>query len=974
MASKALSNSSVSQFLSTLIPTLVISVVFVLLFVLIRKTHKRVYEPRATVKSLPQDIRPNEPSSGLFSWLTSLLKRPETFIIQYAGPDGYFFLRFLFEFCCICILGAIITWPILFPVNATNGNNNQPGSTVKGFDILSLSNVRNRWRTFARVFLSWILFGAVIFLIYRELVYYTTFRHVLQTTPLYDSLLSSRTLMLTELSTTKLTDDTLRSYFPSATNIWYGRDYKELDKEVEERTKLAGKYEGALNKVLTKAVKLKNKCLKKLKPVPEPEDDLDKYLKDGKKRPTHKLKFLIGKKVDTLNYGAERLGELNKSVGKRQAEYATNTQLPAVFIEFPSQLELQKAYQAIPYNKEFKGVKRVTGVAPDDVIWPNLQLTPTKRRIQAILANTFLTLLIIFWCIPVAVVGAISNINFLTEKVPFLKFINNMPDVLMGVITGLLPSVALAILMSLIPPVIKYMGKKSGRLTVQQVNEYCQSWYFAFQVVNVFLAVALGSSAASVAQEIVKNPSGALKQLSERFPPSVNFYFSYLCLQGLTISSGVLLQIVALILSHILGRILDSTPRAKWTRWNTLGQPDFSVLYPGFQLLTVIALAYSVIAPLILGFTAIAFALFYFAYIYTMVYVMRPSTVDARGRNYVVSMFQLFTGIFLAQLWITAIFVFTKNWACVALEAVIIIVTIIARFWMKRKFMTVVDAVPISAIKYAAGDTTYSYPMYDQGYKEIQTEGQNYWEGGNQLGVVGGEVHDQVLPYRNPASAPVAGAGTGVGVGASAGANAGGFANGVDADSSITDTKAPFDHRGSESSAVDTRVGHTDNEKQPYGLDTRSGVHDPATNTTTNGGGPFREDTYNDHEKSLGNGVGNAAKGVAGAPGKGVSWLKIFFAPKTQTFEMIRNIMPSSYFNYVEYNPEFIRHAYDDPAVIDEEPHIWIARDPMGLSEIEKNKALKEGVDVTDENATFDDKGNIIFTGPPPTYEEAIRV
>lgn len=91
MASKALSNSSVSQFLSTLIPTLVISVVFVLLFVLIRKTHKRVYEPRATVKSLPQDIRPNEPSSGLFSWLTSLLKRPETFIIQYAGPDGYFF-------------------------------------------------------------------------------------------------------------------------------------------------------------------------------------------------------------------------------------------------------------------------------------------------------------------------------------------------------------------------------------------------------------------------------------------------------------------------------------------------------------------------------------------------------------------------------------------------------------------------------------------------------------------------------------------------------------------------------------------------------------------------------------------------------------------------------------------------------------------------------------------------------------------
>ena len=65
----------------------------------------------------------------------------------------------------------------------------------------------------------------------------------------------------------------------------------KVTKQVKERTKLANKYEGTLNKVLTKAVKLRNKCLKKSKPAPEPQDDIDKYLKDGKKRPTHKLKF-----------------------------------------------------------------------------------------------------------------------------------------------------------------------------------------------------------------------------------------------------------------------------------------------------------------------------------------------------------------------------------------------------------------------------------------------------------------------------------------------------------------------------------------------------------------------------------------------------------------------------------------------------------------------------------------------------------
>ncbi|RCK66685.1 putative membrane protein C24H6.13 [Candida viswanathii] len=917
------SNSSVSQFLSTLIPTLVISVVFLLAFIAIRAKQKRVYEPRAIVKSLPQDLRPEPSPGGTLGWLTALLRKPSSFLIQYASTDGYFFLRFLFEFFCICVLGAIITWPILFPVNATNGKNNQPGSNVKGFDILTFSNIRNKWRTFAHVFLSWILFGAVIFLIYRELVYYITYRHALQTTPLYDSLLSSRTLLLTEINTKYLDDEQLRTYFPTATNIWYARNYKKLEKEVKERGKLAKKYEGTLNKVLTKAVKLRNKCIKKGKPVPEPEDDIDKYLKDGKKRPTHKLKFLIGKKVDTLSYSPEKLGEMNKEIGKQQAEYQTYEQLPAVFIEFPSQLELQKAYQGIPYQPDFKGVRTVINAAPEDIVWENLQLTPMKRRIKNVLANTVLTLMIIFWCIPVAVVGAISNINVLTNKVPFLRFILNMPKVIMGVITGLLPVVALAILMSLVPPFIKWMGKISGRLTVQQIEGYCQSWFFAFQVVNVFLAMALGSSAAAVATQIVQNPGQALQQLSANFPKSVNFYYSYLCLQGLTISSGVLLQIVALILSHILGRLLDGTPRAKWTRWNTLGQPAYSTLYPGFQLLTVIALAYSVIAPLILGFTAIAFILFYFAYIYTFIYVLRPSTVDARGANYVRSMFQLFTGLYLAQLWITAIFVFSKNWACVALEAVIVVVTFASHMWMKRRFLPLVDAVPVSAIRYAAGDSASAYPMQDQGYKEIKREGEQYWEGGNQLGLTP-DPKDQVLPDKVPQS-PLSG-----------------------------NVRAARRESGreSDSSAVDTKTGPRELFDKNHS--------------------PFSDANRQDPEKSPG--FVNPVNAAVAAPSKGVSWLTRFFQPKKETFDMIKSILPDCYYNYIEYNEDFIRHAYDDPAVTDEEPHIWIAKDPMGLSEIEKNKALKEGVDVSDENATFDDKGQLIFTGPPPSYEDAIRV
>ncbi|EGV64540.1 phosphate metabolism protein 7 [Yamadazyma tenuis] len=885
-------SSSVSAFISTLIPNLIIFAVFLLIFILLRKKQSRVYEPRTTVSTVSPNLKPDEAPRGLFSWLSHILGKPESFIIQQAGVDGYFFVRFLFGFASICFLGCCILWPILFPVNATHGKGRS------GFDILSYSNVGNKWKVFAHVFLSWIYFGCVLFFMYREFVYYTTFRHVLQTTPYYGSLLSTRTLLLTEIPEILTEEAELRTYFPTATNIWYGRDMKELQKKVKERTKLAKKYEGALNKVVSKAVKLRLKLQKKNKPVPEPADDLNKYLKDGKKRPTHKLKFLIGEKVDTLNYGAEKLGELNKEIKKDQLESQSNTQLPSVFLEFPTQLELQKAYQAIPYNPDLKGTKRFSGIAPDDIIWENLDLTLWKRKLKKFIASTVLTLMIIFWAIPVAVVGAISNINNLTDKVHFLRFINNMPPKLMGIITGLLPVVALAVLMSLVPPFIKKMGKISGCITIQEVEGYCQAWFYAFQVVHVFLVTTVASAAASTVTSIVSNPKSAMDLLGQKIPPASNFYIAYFCLQGLGISSGLMAQVVALILAQFLGKILDSTPRAKWNRWNTLGQPGWSVIYPTYQLLGSIGIIYAIIAPLVLGFAFLTFVFIYAAYLYMLTYVMTPNIHDARGRNYPRALLQLFVGLYLAEICLIALFVFQKNWACVALESVAVAASAATHIYLKWKFLPLFDTVPISAIKYAKGDTTYQYPMYDQGTKEIKVEGENYWQGGNQLGLVDGD---------SSSDKPQTGAGA-------------------------ASTLPESDYSAK-------------NEEENYGS--------------------FKKDLEAKPEENV---LGKVN------PAKGVSWLKRFFQPKTETFDLIRGIIPDAYFNYVTYNDDFIKHAYDDPSVQDDEPHIWVARDDLGLSEIEKNKALEHGVDVSDENTTFDAKGKISYTGPPPSYEEAIKV
>lgn len=124
---------------------------------------------------------------------------------------------------------------------------------------------------------------------------------------------------------------------------------------------------------------------------------------------------------------------------------------------------------------------RFIGINPDEVIWKNLRIKWWERIIRNIATITFVCLLIIFWAIPVAAVGAISNINSLDHNVSFLKWIQKIPSTIMGVVTGLLPSVLLAVLMALLPIILRFMARLGGLPSLSRVELRTQNFYFAFQ-------------------------------------------------------------------------------------------------------------------------------------------------------------------------------------------------------------------------------------------------------------------------------------------------------------------------------------------------------------------------------------------------------------------------------------------------------------------------------------------------------------
>jgi hypothetical protein len=234
-----------------------------------------------------------------------------------------------------------------------------------------------------------------------------------------------------------------------------------MEDDVDEMHDTALKLEAAEIKLIQKANKAHNR------------DDNGKHHSDSASsgeasaarhigpdmRPTHRLKPLIGEKVDTIQHCRKNLAELLEKVqNERKSHLAGKEELVcALFIEFDTMASAQYAFALTVDEKPGSFVARQMGILPDEVVWKSLKMNAWDRSLRRILATAAISALILFWSIPVALVGIISNVNYLTENVPFLAWIDSIPSVILGVVTGLLPTILLAALMALVPVICRGM-------------------------------------------------------------------------------------------------------------------------------------------------------------------------------------------------------------------------------------------------------------------------------------------------------------------------------------------------------------------------------------------------------------------------------------------------------------------------------------------------------------------------------------
>ena len=410
---------------------------------------------------------------------------------------------------------------------------------------------------------------------------------------------------------------------------------------------------------------------------------------------------LIGKKVDRIYWLRRELARMNLEIEIDQNDVERYPFMNSAFIQFNHQVAAHMACQAVSHHVPKHMAPRLVEISPDDVLWNNMSIKWWERYLRTGIVLAICAALIILYAVPVTFTSLLSKVSTLANF-KALAWLNNLPQAVIGIVQGVLPPAILAIILALVPIIFRMLVMLQGVPTGNAQEIGVQQWYFAFLFIQVFLVVTITGGIFAFFTQFAVHPNQVLSTLANNLPKASNYFFNYLMVQALSNSASAILQVGALAVWFLLAPILDSTARAKWTRQTTLANVQWGTFFPPFTNFAVIGIIYSIIAPLILVFMIIIFALFWIVYRYNVLYVYQFRN-DTGGLLFPTAVNQLFVGLYVMELCLVGLFFIATdvagNVVCFP-QAIIMIVallfTVLFQWLLNSAFKPLFQYLPIT--------------------------------------------------------------------------------------------------------------------------------------------------------------------------------------------------------------------------------------------------------------------------------------
>ncbi|KAH8551573.1 hypothetical protein BGW37DRAFT_494178 [Umbelopsis sp. PMI_123] len=689
-------DASTSTFVSSLVFNVVVASLLTLSFGVARAISNRIYAPRTYL--VPESKRSPAFPKGIFGWIPALLTTKDADMKARMGLDRYMFLRLLRMGIVMFGIFTLFCIPILIPLNVIDGNGSE------GINVLTIGNVKYSERTWAH---TWLAVGVTVVTIYaivRETKKYIQLRHEYLLDPEHVNSPEARTILVSGIPHDYNNVEALTSLFNKypggVKRIWLNRKINGLPKQIDKRFKMVKGLEGA-------ELKATKKTMAQHQANSANSAQIGVEGGNGvipeQSRPTHRVNPLpipiplpcIGQKVDSISYYEDQIELLNKSIHGLQSDQDSYRQVNSAFIEFNQQIAAHMASQSIAHHKIMNMDPRYIEIAPEDIEWGNMNIDPWIRLIRQFASYCVSAAIIIFWAIPVAFVSSIASLDSLTKILPFLAPVTTLPTVAVGIIQGVLPAAALAILMALLPVVFTKLSSLEGIPRKSSIELALLHKYFVFQFFNVVLVSTI-ANAIFQAIEIFQNPSSIIGTLASKLPQAATFFITYILLQA-TISAALeLLQIVPLILSWVFA-FLTSTPRSIWNQKGVCPTVNLGTLIPAHTVMFVLGILYSTIAPLVLPFVLLFFITHYFVYLHQFLYVYERD-FESGGQCYPRAMRHIWTGLFLFQLTMIGLLAIQPGGAVpqFIIMIVCLVVTAFTMLFYDRIFKPMLKYLPVS--------------------------------------------------------------------------------------------------------------------------------------------------------------------------------------------------------------------------------------------------------------------------------------
>ncbi|KAF2644056.1 DUF221-domain-containing protein [Massarina eburnea CBS 473.64] len=673
---------------------------------------------------------------------------------------------------------------------------------------------------------------------------------------------------------------------------------------------------------------------------------------------------LIGKKVDTIYYCRQELARLNHEIALDQGDLDRFPLMNSAFIQFNHQVAAHMACQSLSHHIPRQMDPRTVEVNPNDILWDNLTMSWWMRYARMFFVIALIVALIILWGIPVSFTGALSQIRDLTDNLAWLAWLNKLPTWLISFIQGVLPPLFLAILFALLPIVLRFLAELTGTTTTGERELLVQNFYFAFVFIQLFLVVSISTGILSTLDQILHDPVSIPQTLAQNLPKSANYFFSYMILQALSISSGTLLQVGAVLLL-LISRFLDTTPRQKVSR--VLSRPgiNWGNMIPVYTNFGAIGIIYSVVSPLIMIMMLITFSLFWLTYRYQMIYVSY-ARAETNGLIFPKAINQLFTGMYFLELCLIGLLFLqrdSKGDAACFPQAIVmmatLVLTVLFQFLLNRAFGPLFTYLPITfedeAVQrdeeFQRAQASRWQPKDDEEHASLVAQSLNA-ELENREKVEWSESHRLEEEDRRISQAH--------------------HTNSYELNQ--LDSSRTLDSRTRESRTRDSAHHGSDSPERvrkgaKWADRSRSHSYQSGKRPSSQSNTPKHHNHRKHHNplealdavtNILKTGMDDAARPIRDLEAQASQML-----PSANLFDdiddQLEDIEP-------EARQKLIKRSFQHPATRAIQPAIWIPHDDLGIAkdEIERTAKFSQKIWITSVNARVDDSGLVMYRGLPP--------